>query len=362
MMHYSQSVRAKSRGGVKTGVVVGAVLVIGAVAGAFSWRQRQIRIEEARWAPIVMPERVARVTDSWDARTLADRLKKSGKIKESAIFLRAAEEIGLKKVAEGGYVLPPKAGPRDLAALFHAGPTLLKVTFPEGWTAAQMARRLVGNGFVAAAEFKKTVYPAATAVSPLEGRLFPDTYYLPIKGNAANLAAPLRERFDEVWKGLPKDTARWPKVKGKTLTQHEVITLASLVEREAASPAEMPTIAGVLLNRLRQGMRLQCDASVQYARERAVASGQLTEGHKERLLYADLEIDSPYNTYRNSGLPPGAICNPGKDALLAALMPKTTPNLFYVLSPKLDTHRFAVTYADHLRNIRLARQERAANE
>jgi UPF0755 protein len=348
----------RNRGAVRPLAVVGVLLLCVAGVGGWAWQGRARRIEERRWAPIVMPERTARVTDEWDAETLAERLKKSGKLRETELFAEAAREVGLTSVAEGGYELPEKAGPRELAKIFKAPPTLKKITFPEGWTVAKMSARLAQNGFSGAAALHQMAYPSAQAVSPIEGKLFPETYYLPVSGDAKRLVKELRGRFYEVWKGLAKDDKSRPRVKGKPLSDEQIIVLASLVERESAAPEESPLIAGVLVNRLNKGMRLQCDASVQYARMRAELAGQLGEGHKERLLFRDLEIESPYNTYRVAGLPPGAICNPGEASLRAALMPKPSPYFFYVLSPKLKKHRFARTFDEHRRNIRLAQNEK----
>ena len=117
---------------------------------------------------------------------------------------------------------------------------------------------------------------------------------------------------------------------------HELVTLASIVEREAASDAERPKIAQVFLNRIAQGMRLQSCATVQYALPK----------HKSRLLYEDLRIDSPYNTYMHKGLPPGPICSPGKASLLAALRPEPTDALYFVARGD-GTHIFSKTYAEH---------------
>lgn len=324
------------------------------------WQMKRAREHRRKWERIVLPETVARVPAVWTAKTLAQRLQKSGKVRDAGTFLEAAQQVGLTSVAEGGYALPAKAGPLDLAKVFKQPPTLVNVTFPEGWTAAKMAQRLKANDFKGADEFRRLAYPANSAVSPWEGRLFPDTYLLPQQGTGQQLLSRMNDRFKEVTATLPKTLPKG--AENKPLTIAEVVTLASLVERETRVDAERPLVAGVLLNRLRIGMRLQCDASVQYARERAQASGALEVGHKERLLYRDLEIDSPYNTYRNAGLPPGPICNPGKAALQAAAAPRASEYLFYVMSPKLNRHRFAKTFDEHRRNIALAKAEARALE
>jgi UPF0755 protein len=342
----------------------GALALLSVAGGAGAWRWNETRKAEAAYRrkhePIVMPEKLARVPEAWTAAVLAQRLEKSGKVRDAGAFAEAAQQIGLKNVQPGGYVLPAKAGPLQLAQIFKQPPPLRKVTFPEGWSAAKMAKRLAANNFPAAAAFTRAVYPSNSAVSPWEGRLFPDTYWLPQKGTAPQLLQRMNDRFREVVAALPK---KFPPGENKKLMKlNDVVTLASLVERETDEPSERPIIAGVLLNRLHKGMRLQCDASVQYARERAKASGVLDEGHKERLLYSDLEIDSPYNTYRNAGLPPGPICNPGKAALQAAAAPRTSEYLFYVMSPKLKRHRFAKTFDEHRHNIALAKAEARALE
>lgn len=340
------------------------VLVLLGGAGFGAWRWQQAREYKHKWEAIVMPDRMARVLQPQSVEKLAELLQSSKKVRDASAFVEAAREIGLKKVAAGGYSLPKLAGPRDLAKAFNQAPDYTKVTFPEGFTGAKMAARLAAKSFSAVTEFRKLIYPAKVAVSPWEGKLFPDTYELPRHGDAKELISVLNERFNDVMKGFPISKQQMPRgAKGKTLTQNEIVTLASLVERETGESSERPLIAGILLNRLRQTkppMRLQCDASVQYVRERAAAQGKLDTGHKEKLVVKDLWLDSPYNTYRHFGLPPGPICNPGKSALLAALQPRASKYLFYVMSPKLKRHRFAVTFAEHLKNKALAAQESKA--
>ncbi len=328
------------------------VLLGGAGAGGYSWWKRQ---EEARrvyrFGPIEMRERVARVPEEWDVDMLAGRLQKTGKINDATAFEEVASQVGLRKVAVGAYALPERATPLELARIFKAGPNSARVTFPEGFTGWQMAARLKATGFQNADAFQQLVYPPGKA-SPFEGTLFPKTYDLPFAAPAKTLVARLQTQFNDTLKSLPRP---FPKVKNKALSTREIVTLASLVEREALS-SERALVAGVILNRLNRPMRLQIDASLQYAR---LQSGQ---GHKKRLLNADYKVKSPYNTYLNDGLPPGPICNPGEAALEAAARPAKTDALYYVYSPFLKRHRFARTYSDHLKNVRLAARERKEME
>jgi len=339
---------------------IAVLVVLGIAGGGFAYYSK-VRDDKAyayKWSPIVMPERMARVIKPLSPADLAERLEETGKVRDADAFVEAANELKLTEIAPGGYLLPAQAGPRDIANVFSKPPTHDKVTFPEGWTGEKMAARLKAAGFKAADEFRNMVYPPGKAASPWEGKLYPDTYYLPINGDAKQIIGIMTTRFKEVLDGLPVSANKYPRGENKQkLTAKEVVVLASLVERETGVDSERPLIAGVLVKRLQIGMRLQCDASVQYARDLAQAQGELETGHKERLLFKDLELESPYNTYRNAGLPPGAISNPRKESLRAALEPQVTENLFYVWSPKLKRHRFAPTFAEHLKNKSLAARE-----
>lgn len=327
---------------------IGFVVLI--IIAAAAWSIRQYRI---KWAAIPMPEPTATVGEEMSPAKLGELLQKKGKVREAGTFVEAASQINLAKVQPGVYKLPASADPRQLARIFAQAPDLVKVTFPEGWTAHQMADRLAAEHFSAADAFRKLAYPAGKTVSPWEGRLFPDTYLLPPRAGASEIIQTLHQHFAKISQTLPKP---FPQVApGKVLSLAQLTTLASIVERETAVPSERALIAGVLLNRLRKGMRLQCDATVQYARELAAAKDRLANGHKSRLLHADLWIDSPYNTYRHGGLPPGPICNPGAASLQAAARPRASNYLFYVWSPKLQRHLFATNYAQHLHNVRLVR-------
>lgn len=222
----------------------------------------------------------------------------------------------------------------------------IKVTLPEGLTVQQIAQRIERAGHEAGAQYLPTaaeVVRAATAAAlakstglkapaaTAEGYLFPATYQFEAGASADDIVAELTGQFKKTFVSPNRDEI----IRSK-LSLHELVTLASIVEREAASDPERPKIAQVFLNRIAQGMRLQSCATVQYALPK----------HKSRLLYEDLRIDSPYNTYIHKGLPPGPICSPGKASLMAALRPEPTDALYFVAKGD-GTHIFSRTFAEH---------------
>jgi len=227
------------------------------------------------------------------------------------------------------------------------------VTIPEGFTIAQIAQRLAQVGL----DEEQRLRTAATApaiekalqlelpdgLRSAEGYLFPETYNFALGTTADQVVARMVEEFETrfvkgPWQAVPAE-ARWGSL-------HEVVTLASLVEEEAQIESERPLIAGVLRNRLQRGMRLECDATVLYA---------LGE-HRARLTRKDLQVDSPYNTYRHTGLPPGPIYNPGLACLQAALTPAQTEYLFYAARGDAG-HISSRTYEQHLAAIGTVRGE-----
>jgi len=347
-MDASQSLRRRSR--LRWPVTLVFLALLGA-GSAYAYRHFQEKRRIYRYGAIVMPERIARVTSHWSVETLAGRLRKSGKIHDAGVFQEVAAKIGLRDVEPGAYRLPAIASPADLAQVFKAGPSHLRVTFPEGFTGWQIAARLKKEGFAGADGLDPILYPPGKT-PPYEGTLSADTYILPLNAPPKKLIAQLQSGFQVALKKLPRP---FPKVNGEPLSVGEVVTLASLVEREAANADEMPQVAGVILNRLNKPMRLQVDATIQYA-FLLQSQGQ---NRKKRLNYDDLKIRSPYNTYRNDGLPPGPICNPGRAALQAAARPAKTDALYYVYSPRLKKHLFSASYNEFLKNKRVCAQESA---
>jgi len=216
-------------------------------------------------------------------------------------------------------------------------------TIREGMTASEVAESLASLSQREADCWQAIHDPALVAdIDPeakdLEGYLFPETYYFP-KGIEPRKALKamtdgFRLTFSPQWKERAKELG---------LTIREVVTLASLIEKETGIPEERPLIAAVFHNRLKRGMKLDCDPTVLYALAQA---GQ----KKNRLLQEDLKFPSPYNTYLHSGLPPGPICNPGRESLQAALYPAAV-NFLYFVSRRDGYHQFSATYQEHLRAV-----------
>jgi len=285
-------------------------------------------------------------------RQVAHRLKQEGMIRNALAFRMLAKinaSLGKCPAPKAGfYDLSPSMSSEEILQRICAGKVARrKVTFPEGFTVRQMAERVEEELKLPAADFMAGATGARVkrAVSfplpkgPLEGYLFPATYSFPVGETPELLASEMVAAFNDRF-AVPYAA----EIRKSRFSVHELVTLASLVEREARVPSERSLIAGVMVNRLQKKMRLQVDATVQYALGK----------HKSRLLYRDLKVDSPYNTYLHAGLPPGPICNPGLDCLKAALRPAKTPYLFYVARAN-GTHVFTKTYQEHLGAVKAVR-------
>jgi UPF0755 protein len=223
---------------------------------------------------------------------------------------------------------------------------------PEGFTMFDIADLAASEGFLTREEFlaaardPSPIRDIAPDAPSLEGFLFPATYEFPRHMAGKDMTAAMLKKFRQEWLTLP------PAGKTQHQSVQNIVTLASLVERETPRPEERPHVAGVFENRLRIGQPLQCDPTVAYAMTLAGAyTGKLGGG--------DLHFSSPYNTYRNRGLPPGPIANPGEAALRAALDPPPTDDLYFVANTE-GGHFFSKTLQEHNRNV--ARYRRLLEE
>lgn len=337
------SAARKKRGGAVVAFLL-IVLVLGAAGGWYGWQ---------RWAAkAVGGKRTLRITVAQGATPAAvgQELEQKGLVRSAFFFGRLGKG---RTILPGPYDISSDETPLHILRRLHSGDVAtLRVTFPEGFTLRQIARRLQKegaitdeNGFLSlVTEHGTTLKATFPPPANLEGYLFPDTYRFPIGATNEQIAQQMLSNFDRlVARGKADELA----ASGHTLA--EVVNVAAMVEREAETEGDRPLIAGVIYNRLQRGMRLEIDATVQYAN--ILAGGE----HKSRLLYRDLKVDSPYNTYRIAGLPAGPICNPGMPSLEAALRPAHHDFLFYVARPD-GSHIFGRTAAEHQQNIATARR------
>ncbi|MDT9724601.1 endolytic transglycosylase MltG [Xylanibacillus composti] len=303
-----------------------------------------------------------------NSTAVTKKLEEAGLIRSSLIFSYYLRYKGEgSRFQAGDYALTPGMTLDEMIAKFNAGDTIpvetVRFTVPEGMTVAQMAAQFGNAGIIDEEVFLRLVsepqnfmaesirdIPAdGNYVYWLEGYLFPETYEI-VKEDFAEhvMVQRMLEELDRKLEQLPEG---WQQQMDKLgLTFHEIMTVASLIEREVVVDAERPIVAGVIYNRLEIGQPLQIDATVQYA---------LGE-HKDRVLYEDLRVDHLYNTYRHNGLPPGPIAAPGLASIRAALYPEETPYFYYVTKKDgSQEHLFAETYAQHLENIERSKQMEA---
>lgn len=295
---------------------------------------------------------IVRVSQGMDTGSIGEMLEREGLIRSAKHFRWLSRLLGTdKKLQAGEYLLSTDLTlPAVLHQLQHGKVRSVRVAVPEGLHLRQIAdlleqEQLVDRErFLTVARNEELVYgtnpPIDKPVASLEGYLFPDTYLLTPSMTEEQIVRIMVDRFVEV--ALPLLQSQ-PAPLGLSL--HEVVTLASIVEKEALYRHEHPTIASVFLNRLKINMPLQADPTVAY----------LFDEHRPRLLFADLEVASPYNTYRNRGLPPGPIASPGLSALQAVLEPEETEWLYFVARGD-GTHVFTRTFNEHVREANRIRR------
>lgn len=237
-----------------------------------------------------------------------------------ALYLRAKNLTTTIQAAD--YTFAAHLTVPEVAGVLAAGgrPSQVWLTVPEGFTAAQIAARLARLGLEAAPYFLLVARETNLVIdrwhtSGLEGYLYPDTYLVPRHATAQQIAGLMTREFLH---NLPPNAQGLARKLGFSIPQ--IVTIASMVEREAKVDSERSEIAGVIYNRLRLHMPLEIDATIEYA----------LPNHKQELSFSDLAIDSPYNTYKHTGLPPTPIANPGKKSILAALHPAKVDYLYYV--------------------------------
>jgi len=277
-------------------------------------------------------------------KTIPAHLHRLGILKEPFKFGIYARIKHLdKRIKAGEYQLSSVMSPKKILHKFVSGKVRqYKVTLPEGYSLNQIAVVIAGAGLATKEAFMKAVYDSDRVHSfginadSFEGYLFPDTYYfskgIPIEKIISAMVNRFQSQFNVEWKQQAEKIG---------FSIHEIVTLASIIEKETGAPFERPVISSVFHNRLNKKMRLESDPTVIYGIEGF--DGNITREH--------LNTQTPYNTYRKRGLPPGPIANPGSAAIEAALYPDDTSFLFFV-SKKDGTHKFSTTISEHNRAVR----------
>lgn len=297
--------------------------------------------------------RVVTIPEGAGVLEISSILKAAGLVSDPLKFSFAARALGVaNRLQAGAYEFGPEFSELEVLLSLRYGDIATRtVTVPEGYRAGQIATLLEGAIGIDADEFMSLVrdplFIAELGVtSPtLEGFLHPDSYRFTLETPPRDV---IRRMVQKTWDVYDEELqARAEKLDMSTL---DVMTLASIIETEAAVDSERARISAVYHNRLKKGMRLEADPTVRYA----------TGKYGSRLLYGDLEVDSPYNTYRNDGLPPGPICNPGVASVRAALFPLGGCNDLFFVSNGDGTHTFSRTYGEHqAARLRIAAERKA---
>ncbi len=318
-----------------------AVVFIAAM-GLFTWR-----FITAQYAPVDPDDRSfvdIVIPPQSTANQIAELLKKNELIHSETAFLGYCKKEGYdSRLMAGHYRLSRSYSLATIAGYIAEGRVVnISFTIPEGYTVAQIKDLLVHKKICSAEAWdlaikKKYDYSFLKEVpdgqkEPLEGFLFPDTYSISEDCSVEQIIDMMLKNFEQVW-----DKRFAAEAKSQKLGVYDTVILASLVEKEARVANERPIISGVIKNRLKDGMLLQIDATILYA----------LQEHKQDISYRDLEVESPYNTYKYTGLPPGPIACPGEAAIAAALKPAQHNYYFYVYKGD-GSHYFSKTFAEHL--------------
>jgi UPF0755 protein len=311
-------------------VLVAAVLLAG---GAYRLRQA-LEPVDAEAEPVLFD-----VPGGATLKAIARQLESQGLVRNAvAVELLARYRELDSALRAGEYWLSPAFSPDEILDVLARGQVATyELVIPEGFTAAMIAERIEAAGLGDAAEFLAWARDPASAAhhgvegTGLEGYLFPETYRLPHGLGARETAAVLVNHFLAVWREIEA------RAREQRLSMRDVVTLASIIEKETGAEAERPLIAAVFRNRLERGMRLETDPTVIYG----------IPDFDGNLRRRDLEnADNPYNTYKIEALPPGPIASPGRESLFAVVEPADVDYLFFV-SRNDGTHRFSRTYREH---------------
>jgi len=291
-------------------------------------------------------EQFVEIPQGAGSRTIGERLVQAGIVRDHVTFRLALWMTGQgRRLKAGEYRFDRAMTPAQVIDKIARGDVyVIRLTVPEGFSVFDIAQLFESYGFGTAASFRAAARDASIIhkldpdAKTLEGYLFPDTYSLPRKTDAAKLVRLMVAEFEHA---LTPELVQAAQT--RQMSVHQFVTLASIVEKETGAASERPLVAAVYQNRLRIGMLLQCDPTVIYALE-------LARRYDGNIHKQDLSVDSPYNTYRYPGLPPGPIASPGRASLEAAAHPANADFLYFV-SRNDGTHVFSHTLEEHNSNV-----------
>jgi UPF0755 protein len=335
-----RSKKKKRGGGIKRVLAVAAIVIVVLAAGMVYLGYRAFLEPTGK-----LTEPTIVVVEEGDTLSgIAGVLKERGAVPDERLFVTGARYLGAeKKLKAGEYKIDPSMSPKDILVMLIKGRVVeYPFTVPEGLNIYQVADLLAAKGFVDRDEFlrlckdKEFIASLGVEAPTLEGYLFPDTYSVNRSMHDAQIITLMVTRFFNVYEE-EKEKARGD---GK-LSDYEVLTLASIIEKETGAPGERPLVSAVFTNRIERGMKLDSCATVIYGIWNRF-DGNLTE--------RDLTTWTPYNTYMNAGFPPGPICNPGRESIAAALKPADVDYLYFV-SKNDGTSYFSSTLAEHNRAV-----------
>ncbi|HEV2114891.1 MAG TPA: endolytic transglycosylase MltG [Terriglobales bacterium] len=311
-----------------------------AVLGAAAW------LAWGLWLPLrPTGQKFVLLNPGYTTRHIARELKSAGVIRSSTAFLLWHFVVHPRTLKAGEYLFDKSANAVQIHRRLARGDVYVHtVVIPEGFNIFEVAQAMQAAGLGPQQEFLRAARADAVLIkdldpqaTSLEGYLFPDTYQFTRAQTATDMLSVMVHRFREKAHSL-----------GLSGNMHQVVTMASIIEKETALPEERPVVASVYYNRLDQRVALDADPSIIYAE-------LLAGAYTGALHHDDMQFNSPYNTYRHAGVPPGPIANPGVASLKAAMRPATTDYLYFV-SDGDGHHRFAATLEEHNHNVALYRK------
>lgn len=333
----------KSGSGKRVLLIVVLILILIAASGAI-WYVASTRAEDENSKKVS----VLTIPQGTGASSIGQMLKSKGLIRSAAAFRIYGKLSGTEsKYQAGTYGISKSMSVKQIADIIASGKTnTISVTIPEGLTEYQIAKKFSSAGLVKYSDFVNELEngnfrsefsflkSAQKGKHQLEGYLFPDTYAVaPGTDSHAIIAMMLKRTQSRM------DSLNFSNNLKKGYTVNQVMTIASIIEKECQADQDRAKVSSVVYNRLKKDMPLQMDSTITYLLDQ-------TGSHKTQVTYQDLKIDSPYNTYKNAGLPPGPIASPGAASMKAALKPANTKYLYFVVSSKLDgSHVFSSSYS-----------------